>query len=589
MGDSGLGGAGDVEFWRAEAARWRAEAEALAGCRAEAERLEADTVVLLARVGDLEGQVGALAERVSVLARMAFGTSSEKVAKRSPGGDDAASGSGGDDPAGDGSSGGAPKRGRGQRKGSRGHGRRDYSHLPTREEVHDVAPGERVCRCCGADYVAFGEETCEQIDWRVQLIRIVHRRPTYRRTCRCPVRGVLVAPPVGKAIGKGRFTTVFLARLLIEKFVLGRPVHRIVAALAHDGLDVAEGTLAGVFAACSALLGPLAAAISDRNAAAAHLHVDETSWRVFAAVEGKDSHRWWCWVFVGPDTTVFTIAPSRSLTVLAQQLGIDTDDDTLPDALPGGRQVLLSLDFYVVYQSLGRLQGVENLWCWSHIRRYFIRAGDAHPELAAWTAGWVERIASLYVAHTAITAAEPGSPEHTWAQAQFSAELNTIDAARTAQSAHPELLHPAAAKVLATLDREWQGLARHRDYPELPLDNNTSQRPLRGPVVGRKNYYGSGSVVSAELASRVFTITATAERAGLNPLAYLTAYLDACARSGATAPTGPALTRFLPWAANTDDLTAWAHRPRPQPDTTKPNTTGSDTSPAGEPHPGPAP
>jgi hypothetical protein len=40
MGESGLGGAGDVEFWRAEAARWRAEAEQLAGCRAEAERLE---------------------------------------------------------------------------------------------------------------------------------------------------------------------------------------------------------------------------------------------------------------------------------------------------------------------------------------------------------------------------------------------------------------------------------------------------------------------------------------------------------------------------------------------------------------------
>jgi hypothetical protein len=55
MGDSGLGGAADVELWRAEAARWRAEAEQLAGCRAEAERLEADTVVLLARVADFGG------------------------------------------------------------------------------------------------------------------------------------------------------------------------------------------------------------------------------------------------------------------------------------------------------------------------------------------------------------------------------------------------------------------------------------------------------------------------------------------------------------------------------------------------------
>ncbi len=76
-----------------------------------------------------------------------------------------------------------------------------------------------------------------------------------------------------------------------------------------------------------------------------------------------------------------------------------------------------------------------------------------------------------------------------------------------------------------------------REFPELALDNNTSERALRGPVVGRKNYYGSGSVVSAELASRVWTITATAGRAGLNPLTYLTAYLDECARGGTTPTT----------------------------------------------------
>jgi transposase len=219
MGDGDLGGAGGVEFWRAEAEFWRAEAQ----------RLTAEDIVLRARVADLEGQVGALTEKVSVLAKLAFGTSSEKAAKRTPGG-----GEGEDVPAGgapDGQVGGQAKRGRGQQRGSRGHGRRDYSHLPTREEIHDVAEGERVCPCCGAGYAPFGEETCEQIDWQVQLIRIVHRRPTYRRTCRCPVRGVLVAPPVPKAIGKGRFTSGFVARLLCEKFVLGRPAHRIVAAL----------------------------------------------------------------------------------------------------------------------------------------------------------------------------------------------------------------------------------------------------------------------------------------------------------------------------------------------------------------------
>jgi len=73
-----------------------------------------------------------------------------------------------------------------------------------------------------------------------------------------------------------------------------------------------------------------------------------------------------------------------------------------------------------------------------------------------------------------MAAAEPGSPAHGYAAAQFSAALNGIDAERTAQASRPGL-HPAAAKVLATLDREWAGLARHREFPQLPLDNNGAE------------------------------------------------------------------------------------------------------------------
>lgn len=68
--------------------------------------------------------------------------------------------------------------------------------------------------------------------------------------------------------------------------------------------------------------------------------------RVFAAVEGKNSHKWWLWVFVGPDTMVFTIAPSRPLAVLAAHLGTGTSAGRLPE----GRKLLISSDFYPVYQ-----------------------------------------------------------------------------------------------------------------------------------------------------------------------------------------------------------------------------------------------
>ena len=491
-----------------------------------------------------EARVEELVEQVAVLSRMLFGRSSEKA---SPGAGDPQGGDGSGEQADrssdTGGEGGRAKRG--QRPGSRGHGRRDYSHLPSREEIHDVPPDQRVCPDCGTAFTALGSEDSEQIDWQVQLTRIMHRRKRYRRACACPGQRTVTAPPAPNPIPKGRFTAAFCARLLYLKFVLGLPVARIVKMLAAEGLAVPEGTLAGVLKSLAPLLLPLETAIRARNAAATHVHADETTWRVYEQVQDKTGHKWWLWVFIAEDTIVFRMDATRSNTVLDTQFAI-TAADREAGALPDGRRLVLSSDFFVVYQSLARLDGVDALWCWAHIRRYFIRAGDAHTYLAAWRDAWVARIADLYVAHKAMAAAEPGSSEHASAVTAFEDALTVIDTVRQQQATGPSL-HPAAAKVLATLDREWDGLARHRDFPDLDLDNNVSERALRTPVVGRKNYYGSHAEWSAHLAARVWTITATTERHGLEPLTYLTSYLTACAQAGGKPLDGQTLDQFLPW------------------------------------------
>lgn len=514
--------------------------------RAEANRLGCELAASQARVAELENLVVTLREKVATLAKLVFGTSSEKkqASQKSTvpsSGEDAGAATG------------DPRRRRGQQPGSPGHGRRDYSGLETVEEIHDLPEDERVCPQCRSPYVPFGEETSEQVDWQVRIVRIVHRRPTYRRTCHCPVAGVLVAPVPAKPILKGRFTTQFLARLLVEKYVLGRPLERVVAALDADGLEVAEGTLVGVLKGLSVLLAPLDEAIRARNATAGHLHVDETSWRVFEDLAGKANYRWWLWVFLGPDTTVFHIDPTRSGDALRRHLGIDAETCSLE----AGRRLLVSSDFFTVYQSLAQVEGIDPLWCWAHIRRYFIRAADAHKELRGWNKAWLERIGALYVAHRALSVMRVGSAGHGQAACEFALALDAIDVVRQKQ-AGDATLHPAARKVLATLDHEWEGLARHETFPELPLDNNAAERALRNPVVGRKNYYGSGSRWAAELAARVWTITATASRAGGNPLTYLVCYLDACGEAAGRAPSGSALTRFLPYAAAKADLAIWS-------------------------------
>ena len=185
-----------------------------------------------------------------------------------------------------------------------------------------------------------------------------------------------------------------------------------------------------------------------------------------------------------------------------------------------------------------------------HIRRYFLRAGAAHPDqLGEWCAAWTGRIAVLYRSHHALAAAIPGTGAHEQALQRYQRAFTDLDAARIlqTQSAARGLLHPAAAKVIATLNNEWDGLVRHQDLPQLPLDNNTAERALRNPVIGRKNFYGSGARWAADLAADVWTITATATRNDLEPLALLEDYLSACAQAGGTAPTGADLEAFLPW------------------------------------------
>jgi transposase len=77
------------------------------------------------------------------------------------------------------------------------------------------------------------------------------------------------------------------------------------------------------------------------------------------------------------------------------------------------------------------------------------------------------------------------------------------------------------------------------------MDNNQAERSLRNAVTGRKRYYGSGRVWSAQLAAMLFTVLQTVLLWDINPRHWLSAYLTACADNGGRAP--PDLADFLPW------------------------------------------
>src|SRR5437667_6540658 len=128
-----------------------------------------------------------------------------------------------DDPADD-----TPKRQRGRQPGQPAPRRRDYSHLPAREQFIDLPEAEPICPDCGLPLKACGSEDSEQLEIEIIVYRRVIRRRRYQRTCRCPGPRTLTAPPAPKLIPKSLLGVSVWVEILLDKFASYRPTQRLL-------------------------------------------------------------------------------------------------------------------------------------------------------------------------------------------------------------------------------------------------------------------------------------------------------------------------------------------------------------------------
>ncbi len=456
----------------------------------------------------------------------------------------------------------ASPRNRGQQPGSKGHGRSDRSALAVVAAVHDLSPTQSCCPACGEAFAPFpGAEESMIIEVQVQahLRRIQRRR--YQKTCQCPqVPGIVTAPPAPRVIAKSPLGVSLWTMVLLDKYLYGRPTYRFCEQLKHHGLPLAQGTRTNGLQKIAGLFEPVMTKLYERQMREKRFHGDETRWEVFEEVEGKTGHRWYLWVMQSASVVFYRMAPGRGADVPkahCAKLHRDLVD------------VVLVCDRYSAYKCLAK--GCDALllaFCWAHVRRDFLKAARSWLELESWMFAWVDDIGTLYRLNQARLAVWDETVPFTQQPSAFvechrelETQLSQMQARCEAHLQEPEL-HLAKHKVLSSLHNHWDGLTVFVGRPEVAMDNNTAERLLRNPVVGRKNYYGSGSVWSAHLAAMMFSVIQTVLLWGLNPHHWLHAFLQACADHGGQSPTD--LSAFLPWQM-TPERRAELARPVPVP------------------------
>ncbi len=194
--------------------------------------------------------------------------------------------------------------------------------------------------------------------------------------------------------------------------------------------------------------------------------------------------------------------------------------------MAASRRRIVVADGYGAYEALARAgPSLILAHCWAHVRRKFVEAEPHYPEPCAEA---LDLIGQLYAVERACPGIDAGlgdagraerlARRATARRDQSAPIVVAIHAWAHRQRALPE---SSLGKAIAYMLGLWRGLTRFLDDPRIALDNNATERALRGMVIGRKNHYGSQSKRGTEVAALFYSLIESTKLCGIEPKAYL--------------------------------------------------------------------
>ena len=375
-------------------------------------------------------------------------------------------------------------------------GNTEQPALPIIEEIFTLDDADKTCPSCGGVLLAMKDqfETSSMID----VVEISYRVVSVKQqkyACKC---GGCIETALGpeRVVPGGRYSLDFAVKVAVDKYLDHIPLARQERILRRHGLVITSQTLWDQLHALGRRLDSASRALLARVLAEPVVGLDQTGW---PRLDGKGDKPFQMWCLTAPRTVVHRIRDDK---------GADTFR-----SLMGGYRGVIVCDALKTHEAGARgNDAIALAGCWAHVFRKFEEAAPNHPE-ANLAMKWIgelyaidERAEGDLAKKAALRRTESAAiiaTMKTWLWSQ--AALKTLS------------IGNAAAYVVANWDR----LTRFLEDARVPLDNNATERGIRGPVVGRKNHYGSKSKRGTETAAVFYSLLETAKLCGVDPARYL--------------------------------------------------------------------
>jgi len=381
--------------------------------------------------------------------------------------------------------------------------------LETVTQQHDLtSPGP--CGVCGdsvSEWKGQYEESEEIIVVERRFVLVRHQRKKAR--CNCHAK-VVTAPGPERLIPGGRYSIEFATHVAVAKYLDHMPLHRQARIMEREGLVVDSQTLWDQIDALARHMEPTYQALRRYILNKPLLHADETPWHLLSS---KPAKKWYMWCVAVHDAAYYWIRNSRSAEAGGEVIN--------------GYEGTIVVDGYSSYGALAkdkRNKGLRLAFCMAHCRRKYKEAEQFYPEECKVV---LDLITDLYAVEREVPNPDPLEGQAREDALKLRAKLRSERSRRITDDifewANEQVALPESTlgKAIAYMINLWPGLIRFLDDPLVPLDNNLVERQLRGPVVGRKNHYGSRSERGTEVAAILYSLLETAKSVGVEPKAYL--------------------------------------------------------------------
>ena len=389
-----------------------------------------------------------------------------------------------------------------KKKKKSGHGPTKQPKLLVVDVDHTLDDADKTCPSCGGGLHEMKDQFEEAGEIDVLPMRFIyknHRRQKY--TCTC---GSCIDTALGpdKLVPGGRYSGDFAIYVAISKYCDHLPLERLVRMMSRDGLVVTSQTLWDQIERLARIVASVLPRLLSHVLGHRVVGADETTWEMFDKKPGQGKS-WYVWVFRVDTAVYYAIRDGRGHEKV--------------EALLATFAGVLMCDGYAGYVKLStKYPRVSLAHCWAHVRREFVETEKTSPALCGEV---LDLLGKLYAIEKKCRA--PGGEDLATAR-NTKSRLVIDEIVAWVYKAVPKCLPESGLhKAIGYMLNMWPGLVLFLDDPGIPLDNNGTERAARGPVLGRKNHYGSHSLRGTEVAATLYSLVESAKLNDLEPRLYL--------------------------------------------------------------------